>query len=114
MPEPRLAPLPSGPLKIGAEHFRKVVRRIECTKPLAGEGIKLEATEEGIKISATIPPAAGGGAATDFAGLSGKKAVPIALQICQDGAPATIYVEGYTIFQDLYEDTTREGTIAGA
>lgn len=112
MPEPRLAPLPSGPLKIGAEHFRKVVRRIECTKPLAGEGIKLEATEEGIKISASVTQ--GGGGAADFAGLSGKKAVPIALQICQDGAPATIYVVGYTSFADLYEDTSREGTIAGA
>jgi hypothetical protein len=39
MPEPKLDTPPSGNLKIHAEHFRKVVRRIECIKPIAGDNI---------------------------------------------------------------------------
>jgi hypothetical protein len=84
MPEPRLAPLPGGKLKIHAEHFRKVVRRIECIKPLAGYGIRVTETEDGILIKN----------AGDL----------IELTVCKDGAPATIYVFGYESnqFQDEF------------
>lgn len=111
MPEPRLQPLPGGNIKLGAEHFRRVVRRIECTKPLAGEGINLKQTEEGIEISASVTQGGGGGGG-GFGGLSGQRAVPIELQTCKDGEPESIWVVGYTSFEDLYADTITGGTIA--
>lgn len=91
MPEPRLIPLPGGKIKIGAEHFRKVVRRIECIKPLAGEGISLRETEDGIEISAT--PAALGAALAPGSALT-----PIVLDVCRNGEPAQITVLGYDAY----------------
>jgi len=111
MAEPRLPPLPSGKIKLGAEHFRKVVRRIECIKPLAGEGIKIKQTEDGIEIASDNTQGQGGGS---FGGLSGANAVPIELTICANGQPATIYVVGYTSFADVYGDTTTAGTVITA
>lgn len=86
MPEPRLTPLPAGKLKIHAEHFRKVVRRIEAIKPLAGDNISILETEDGIEISST--------------GTAGGTGVPagfsvIELHVCRNGAPGTIQVLGY-------------------
>lgn len=81
MPEPRLQPLPAGKLKIHAEHFRKVVRRIECIKPLAGDNITLRETEEGIEISSS------GGVPAGFEVME--------LNVCMDGTPSTIFVLGY-------------------
>lgn len=86
MPEPRLQPLPEGNLKIHASHFRKVVRRIECIKPLAGIGISLKPTEDGIEISSTVT--AGGNGVPD--GFS-----VIELDVCRNGVPHTIQVLGY-------------------
>lgn len=85
MPEPRLTPLPAGKLKIHAEHFRKVVRRIECIKPLAGDNISIRETEDGIEISATA--ATSGGVPAGFEVID--------LTVCMNGAPATIQVLGY-------------------
>lgn len=93
MPEPRLQPLPSGKIKIGAEHFRRVVRRIECTKPLAGEGITLRQEEDGIVVSAE-----------QSARGPGPLAKVIALTVCVDGEPGTIYVLGYDNASDLEAD----------
>lgn len=88
MPEPRLQPLPSGKLKIHAEHFRKVVRRIECIKPLAGSNITLRETEDGVEISAGA------------AGLAAFAKV-IELDVCRDGEPAVIYVLGFNTDAEL-------------
>lgn len=89
MPEPRLEPLPAGKLKLHAEHFRKVVRRIEAVKPLAGDNITLKETDDGIEISATANT--GGG--------SGLGSCPnlkiLTLNVCRDGAPDQIYVLGF-------------------
>ena len=82
MPEPRLPPLPAGKLKIHAEHFRKVVRRIEAIKPLAGKNISIAQTEDGIEISAD-----------DQSGIPNNFTV-INLVVCEDGFPATIQVLG--------------------
>lgn len=87
MPEPRLEPLPAGKLKLHAEHFRKVVRRIEAVKPLAGDNINLEETDDGIKISATGNTGGGLGSCPNLKILT--------LNVCLDGAPGQIYVLGF-------------------
>lgn len=90
--EPQLKELPGGNIKLHAEHFRRVVRRIECTKPLAGDGITLEEKDNGIKISvdpATLAAASGGAM-----GL-GDLAKLIELDVCKNGEPSTIYVLGF-------------------
>lgn len=95
MPEPRLQPLPSGKLKIHAEHFRRVVRRIECIKPLAGQNIKIRETEDGMEISATAPtPAA--------------SAKIIELDVCRNGSPDVIYVLGFNT--DIELELALEGS----
>lgn len=85
MPEPRLQTLPSGNLKIGAEHFRKVVRRIECIKPIAGDNITLTPTEDGIKISSTATAASQGV-------FQSSSFTVIGLNVCENGQPAVISV----------------------
>ena len=87
MPQGPLPPLPSGKLKLGAEHFRKVVRRIEDIKPLAGKGIKIEPKEGGILISATVTQ---GGAS-----FGDSRFGEIELTVCRNGQPDVIYVWGY-------------------
>jgi hypothetical protein len=58
--------------------FNKLIRRIECTKPLAGSGITISEKENGFEIS-------GGG----VAGYSA-----ITLNVCSNGEPAQILVFG--------------------
>ena len=59
--------------------FNKLIRRVECTKPLAGSGITISEKENGFELSV-------GGFA---GGLS-----EIQITVCQDGAPSTITVLG--------------------
>jgi len=58
------------------EFFNKLIRRIECTKPLAGSGIAISEKENGFEIS-------GGGAIT--------------LNVCSNGTPAQILVFGQPV-----------------
>jgi hypothetical protein len=85
MAEGRLAPLPGGKIKLHAEHFRKVVRRIECIKPLAGTGIQVKQTEDGIEISSNNP--------VSSPGIPANFRV-IELTVCRNGAPDVILVYG--------------------
>jgi hypothetical protein len=92
MPEPRIPTPPEGNLKIHAEHFRKVVRRIECIKPIAGDNITLTPTEDGIKISSAAP-------AGEYSGecgfiLQGYSSLfnVIYLNVCSNGQPDQIAV----------------------
>lgn len=98
MPEPRIPTPPSGNLKIHAEHFRKVVRRIECIKPLAGDNVILTPTEDGIKIDCTVTK---GGDNNGYYGECGFVAQGYStlfqtypITVCSNGAPDTIYVFG--------------------
>lgn len=50
MSEPRLNEL-SGPSRLALGFFNSLIRRIECTKPLAGKGITVEDMPDGIMIS---------------------------------------------------------------
>ena len=58
--------------------FNKLIRRIECTKPLAGSGITIKQEENGILIS--------GGGSVGFE--------TITLNVCSNGVPDTIQVLG--------------------
>ena len=65
------------------EFYNKLIRRIECTKPLAGSGIAISEKENGIEVS--ISGASGG----SVAGYS-----EITLNVCSNGVPTTITVLG--------------------
>jgi hypothetical protein len=64
-----------GPSRLGKGFFNKLIRRIECTKPIAGSNVSLIDVSDGIQISVT--------------GLK-----EITLNVCSNGSPATITVYG--------------------
>ena len=66
--------------------FNKLIRRIECTKPLAGSGITIKQEENGILISGG---GSGGGGGSVPAGFT-----TITLNVCSNGVPDTIQVLG--------------------
>jgi len=72
--EPKLDMLPDRDMKLSGSHFRKVVRRIESIVPLAGDNIRTEVVDSGIKIH-----------------LDAKV---LTLNVCVDGSPSTISVYG--------------------
>ena len=61
--------------------FNRLIRRIECTKPLAGSRITITEQENGIEISSPAP-----------------ESLPtlrqITLNVCENGVPSTIVVYG--------------------
>ena len=59
--------------------FNKLIRRIECTKPLAGSGITITEKENGFEVS--FGAAVGGGGFQE-----------VTLNVCKDGVPSTITV----------------------
>ena len=65
------------------EFYNKLIRRIECTKPLAGSGIAIKQEENGVAISIT-----GVGSSPEFS------AVTYQLNVCSNGTPDTIIVFG--------------------
>jgi hypothetical protein len=95
--EPILQIPPQGNLKIHAEHFRKVVRRIEGIKPLAGKNITITPTDNGIEINAT-----GGGTGLGGGGDYGECGFVaqgyntlfkvLYLNVCSNGQPDEIAV----------------------
>jgi hypothetical protein len=96
--EPPLIVPPEGNLRIHAEHFRKVVRRIEGIKPLAGDNIKITQTDNGVRIDATAVSGTGTGTGTGYgecgfvqAGYSDLFRV-IYLNVCSNGQPDQIAV----------------------
>lgn len=64
------------------DFFNKLIRRIECTKPLAGSGVTIKETENGLEVSA-------GGAGSIGSGYS-----EITLNVCINGEPGTVTVLG--------------------
>jgi hypothetical protein len=61
------------------EFYNKLIRRIECTKPLAGSGVTISEKENGFEVSANV----------DVAKFS-----TITLNVCSNGTPDTIIVLG--------------------
>ena len=64
------------------EFFNKLIRRIECTKPLAGSGITISEKENGFEISGV-----GSGSVVTAVTYS-----TITLNVCSNGTPAEIFV----------------------
>jgi hypothetical protein len=58
--------------------FNKLIRRIECTKPLAGDGITISEKENGFEISGSA----------------------ITLNVCSNGEPAEILVFGRPVEEE--------------
>jgi hypothetical protein len=83
MKEPRLNEL-QGASRLTLGFFNRLIRRIECTKPLAGSGITITEEENGIKISS-----GGSGSGGSIAGFE-----EITLNVCSNGEPAEIIVLG--------------------
>lgn len=81
--EPRLTEL-KGNCRLALGFFNSIIRRIECTKPIAGDGITLTEKEDGIQIAVSGGIGGGGGG-----GLR-----TITLNVCSNGTPATIEVYG--------------------
>jgi len=75
MPEPRLKEL-AGSSRLALGFFNSVIRRVECTKPIAGSNITIQQAEDGIIVNST-----GGG--TEYT-----------LNICKNGEPGTIKLYG--------------------
>jgi len=67
------------------EFFNKLIRRIECTKPLAGSGITISEKENGFEISGGI----GGGGGVTYSAIT--------LNVCSNGIPAQILVLGQPV-----------------
>jgi len=67
--------------------FNKLIRRIECTKPLAGSGIAIKEQENGFELS--ISGVGGGGSVAGFSAIT--------LNVCSNGTPAEIVVYGRAI-----------------
>jgi hypothetical protein len=73
-----------GPSRLGKGFFNKLIRRIECTKPIAGANVTLIDVPDGIQISVT-------GVVT---GTPAPALKQITLNVCSNGSPATITVFG--------------------
>jgi hypothetical protein len=101
--EPKLDMLPDKDMKLSGEHFRKVVRRIESIVPLAGDGIKVEEVDGGVKIINDKPAPAGGCGfvAQGYALLFDT----VDLNVCSNGSPDIITVvklaDGYASFAEI-------------
>lgn len=83
MIEPKLKEL-SGSSRLALGFFNSLIRRIECTKPLAGAGVTISEKPDGIEISTS-------GSAVDVAGYKA-----VTLNVCSNGTPTTIVVLGKT------------------
>jgi hypothetical protein len=82
--EPRLVEL-KGSSRLALGFFNSLIRRIECTKPIAGAGIALTEKEDGIQVAVSLGALGAGGFKT------------IGLNVCSNGTPATIQVYGPSV-----------------
>lgn len=71
MKEPALTEL-AGASRLAKEFFNRLIRRIECTKPIAGDNIAISEEENGFKISSRFNV--------------------VTLNVCSNGTPATLVV----------------------
>lgn len=81
MKEPRLSEIP-GKARLTRDFFNGLIRRIECTKPLAGSNISVEETDNGIIVNSSASDSSLGTAVTYL------------LNVCSNGVPDTLVVFG--------------------
>lgn len=82
MREPSLTEL-RGSSRLALGFFNSLIRRIECTKPLAGSGIAIKEQENGFEISTS---GIGSGSVAGYSSIT--------LNVCSNGSPAQIVVLG--------------------
>jgi hypothetical protein len=75
-----------GSSRLALGFFNSLIRRIECTKPIAGDGISVQPVDNGFIVSVS------GGI-----GGSSLGARVIDLNVCSNGTPATIQVYGPSV-----------------
>jgi hypothetical protein len=63
----------TGASRLAREFFNKLIRRIECTKPLAGSGITISEKENGFQVSF-------------------ENYTTVTLNVCSNGTPAELVV----------------------
>lgn len=73
MKEGRLKEL-QGASRLALGFFNSLIRRIECTKPLAGNNITIKQEDDGIVINSVFTPNV------------------VTLNVCSNGVPATLVV----------------------
>lgn len=73
MKEGRLNEL-QGASRLALGFFNSLIRRIECTKPLAGNNITIKQEDDGIVINSVFTPNV------------------VTLNVCSNGVPATLVV----------------------
>ena len=73
MKEGRLKEL-QGTSRLALGFFNSLIRRIECTKPLAGSNITIQQQDDGILINSSFTPNV------------------VTLNVCSNGTPATLLV----------------------
>ena len=77
MREPELKEL-EGASRLAKGFFNRLIRRIECTKPIAGSNISIVQQDDGFKIDAAD------GSSVTYSSIT--------LNVCSNGAPDTIQV----------------------
>jgi len=82
-----------GNSRLALGFFNSIIRRIECTKPLAGTGITILEKENGYEISSS-----GGGSVVSGGSIDGYS--EITLNACVDGEPTSIIVLGKLTQED--------------
>ena len=75
-----------GSSRLALGFFNSLIRRIECTKPIAGDGIAIQPIDNGFLVSVSLGINGGGG--------GGGFLRTIDLNVCSNGTPATIQVYG--------------------
>lgn len=81
MTEPKLKELP-GAARLTKGFFNGLIRRIECTKPLAGSGIAIEEKPDGMLISVS-----GGGSGGMPEGFSA-----VTVNVCSGGVQTQLLI----------------------
>jgi len=83
MKEAQLKELP-GSSRLALGFFNSLIRRIECTKPLAGNGVEISQQDDGISINIS----------NSLFGQLQQGINVVTLNVCSNGTPATIQVYG--------------------
>jgi len=87
--EPQLKEL-EGASRLAKGFFNRLIRRIECTKPIAGSNISIVEQDNGFKISG-----AEGGSSVTYSSITFNVVTLLnvtSLNVCSGGTPAIIYV----------------------
>lgn len=93
MQTPKLQEL-QGASRLGLGFFNNLIRRVECTKPVAGDGVVCEDRADGIMVSLSA------------AGKKISGATAVTINVCSNGSP-------YKLVVLVDAELTREANASG-